>query len=176
MRKLLLKLRFGKHVKIGLHTQISKDSTVGNHSYIGRRCLVLKTGIGRYVSIGNNVSIGNGEHSITRIATTSMFYDDPYPILTKGKCEIGSDVWIGVDAIVRRNVTVGFGAVIGANSFVNKDVPDFAIVAGSPAKILGYRFTEEQRTRILASKWWELEPDLAKKKTRELEKQWHITE
>jgi len=49
-----------------------------------------------------------------------------------------------VNCVIRRGVSVGNGAIIGANSFVNDDVPDFAIVAGSPAKIIRMRFNEEK--------------------------------
>jgi len=105
--------RFARGVVVGPYSHVSRDSRIGAHSYLGRNCVVSKAVIGRYVSIADNVSIGNGEHDITRISTSSLFYDDPYAELTRGKCEIGSDVWIGVDAIIRRGVHVGLGAVIG---------------------------------------------------------------
>lgn len=147
-----------KDVKISRYCTVSKDSTIGAHSYLGRNCHVSKTDIGRYVSIGNNVSIGNGEHDLRRVSTASMFYDDGYSILTELDCTIDADVWIGVDAIIRRGVHLGHGCVVGANSFVNKDVPAFAIVVGSPARIVGYRFEPEVRARILASEWWLMDP------------------
>jgi maltose O-acetyltransferase len=52
---------------------------------------------------------------------------------------IGSNVWIGVNAIVLPGVTIGNGAVVGAGSVVTKDVPENAIVVGIPATILKYR-------------------------------------
>ncbi|MBZ5583330.1 MAG: hypothetical protein LAQ30_14200 [Acidobacteriia bacterium] len=52
-------------------------------------------------------------------------------------------------------VRIGIGAVVGAGAIVTKDVPDFAIVAGNPARILRYRFPETTRQRILESRWWE---------------------
>ena len=75
--------------------------------------------------------------------------------MRRGECVIGNDVWIGVDSIIRRGVKIGNGAVVGANSFVNHDVPDFAIVAGNPARLIRYRFDEEMQAEISASKWWE---------------------
>ena len=52
---------------------------------------------------------------------------------------IGNDVWIGMRVIIMPGVKVGDGVVIGAGAVVTKDVPDFAIVGGVPAKIIRYR-------------------------------------
>ncbi len=169
LRRLLSRKKYESGVNIGKYSRVSKDSQIGNHTYIGRHCEIGKTKIGRYVSIANNVSIGNGEHNLKRVSTSSLFYDNPYAELTAGDCTIESDVWIAVDSIIRRGVTVGFGAVVGANSFANADVPAFAIVVGSPARIVGYRFEEEQREKIIASRWWDNEPDVAKDMMKALE-------
>jgi virginiamycin A acetyltransferase len=67
-------------------------------------------------------------------------------------------------------VIIGNGAVVGANSFVNTDVPTFAIVIGSLARIIGYRFSEAIIAAINKSKWWNLDLDSAKLLVLELEK------
>ncbi|PCH99055.1 MAG: chloramphenicol acetyltransferase [Rhodobacteraceae bacterium] len=170
MKRWFSKRRYAKNVSIGRYSQVSKDTVIGDHTYIGRHCSIGKTHIGRYVSIANNVSIGNGEHSLQRISTNSVFYEDAYAELTQGDCIIEADAWIAVDAIIRRGVTIGIGAVVGANSFVNSDVPAFAIVVGSPARIIGYRFDEQKRAAILASLWWDQEPDDAKETIDALER------
>jgi len=156
------KSRFDKSVEIVEGSRICGETTIGHYTYIGARCDVTKAEIGRYVSIANNVSIGSGEHHIKSISTSSLFYKDAYEELTRGSCIIESDAWIAVDAIIRRNVRIGLGAVVGANSFVNRDVPDFGIVAGSPAKLIGYRFEADQIERIRASRWWEADFDESK--------------
>src|ERR1700751_1019209 len=107
---------------------VSKDSQIGAYTYIGFNTFISKSKIGRYCSIANNVSIGNGEHLLQNVSTSSLFYDNPYDVLTSGECEIGNDVWIGVGCTIRRGVKIGNGAVLGANAFVNKDVPPFAVV------------------------------------------------
>ncbi len=147
---------------ISKSSRLSKDSVIGRYCYVGERCDITKAEIGNYVSIANNVSVGPGEHNLNRISTNSLFYETPYLSLTEGHCRIESDAWIGVDSIIRRGISVGIGAVVGANSFVNSDVPNFAIVGGSPAKIIGYRFDVSSRQIILDSRWWELDIDDAK--------------
>lgn len=67
---------------------------------------------------------------------------------------IGSDVWIGTRAIILPEVSIGDGAIIGAGAVVADDVPPFGIVAGVPAKLLRYRFTETQISKLLEIKWW----------------------
>lgn len=144
----------GEHIEIG-DSRLDKQTVVGDYTYIGRNCTVTRAEIGRYVSIANNVTIGPGEHDLNDITTCSLFYDNPISVLCSKTCVIGNDVWIGVDSIIRRGVKIGNGAVVGANSFVNHDVPDFAIVAGNPARLIRYRFAEEMQAEISASKWWE---------------------
>ena len=75
---------------------------------------------------------------------------------------IGNDVWIGAQAIIKQGVRIGNGAVIGANSFVNKDVEAYSIVVGSPAKHIKYRFEENVIEEIAKSKYWEKNPQEAK--------------
>jgi hypothetical protein len=71
---------------------------------------------------------------------------------------IGNDVWIGRNVVVRQGVTVCDGAIIGANSFVNRDVPPYAIFAGQPARLIRYRFAEEIRDALLDLQWWDWLP------------------
>ena len=73
-----------------------------------------------------------------------------------GRLEIGHDAWLGVNSIITTGChRIGIGAVVGAGAVVTKDVPDFAIVGGNPARILRYRFPEDIRQRILEGRWWE---------------------
>ncbi len=68
---------------------------------------------------------------------------------------IENDVWIGKDVKILSGIHIGNGAVIGAGAVVTHDVPDYAIVAGSPAKIIRYRFNDSQIEKLLQIKWWE---------------------
>lgn len=138
--------------KVGIETQImspyyiDSNCNIGSYTYIGLYSNISKATIGNYCSIGNNVVIGAGEHDINTISTSAHLYEGEnwYDELTQKDVNIKNDVWIGTQAIIRRGVTIGDGAVIGANSFVNNDVPDFAVVVGSPAKIINIDLMKKQ--------------------------------
>ena len=147
------------------------DSEIGEYTYIGRYCDITRAKIGRYCSIGNFVVIGGGEHRTDRISTNINLYPDSdksYELADRDLV-IKNDVWIGTNAVIRRGITIGNGAVIGANSFVNKDVPDYAIVAGTPAKIIRYRFSDEIIEELLEVRWWEKDKAEAIRTIQELE-------
>jgi len=116
---------------------------------------------GRYCSVGEGVCIFNANHPLSHKSLHPFFYNPNLGIVEDEKIErrsieIGNDVWFGNNAIVTSSVKkIGNGAVIGAGAIVTKDVPDFAVVAGNPAKIIKYRFDEKTRRQIIKSKWWE---------------------
>ncbi len=117
--------------------------------------------IGKFCSIASDVHIfGGGEHNKDLISTYPFkkFFAgvDLDPVLaTKGSTSIGNDVWIGMSATVLSGVTICDGAVVGAGSVVTRSVPPYAVVAGNPAKIVKYRFTNTQIEKLLKIHWWE---------------------
>ena len=154
---------FGNFVKVYEGTFIA-NAKVGAYTYIGGNCKVQYASIGKFCSIGPNVQIGLGFHPTHLISTYPGFYSDKASgaysfnvipdFLEHGKISIGNDVWIGEGALVLDGVSIGNGAVIGARAIVTKDIPDFAIVAGVPAKIIKYRFSKKEIKVINDSKWW----------------------
>lgn len=148
------------HVRVGAYTYINRYSRIHVHSKIGRYC-----------AIARSVEVGPPEHpsgwlSISPFQYNGHHFDEVegYTDLPSRKwqsaapCVIGNDVWIGAKAVIRRGVSIGDGAIIGAGSFVNKDVPPYAIVCGSPAKIVRYRFSQDVIRRLLDLEWWTLSP------------------
>jgi acetyltransferase-like isoleucine patch superfamily enzyme len=117
--------------------------------------------IGRYVSIGPGVRVFLRNHPLDRLSTHPFFYNRQLGFVSKdtidsGSLEIGHDAWIGAGVIILKGCSrIGIGAVIGASSIVTKDVPDFAVVAGNPAKVMRMRFQPEICHAIIASRWWE---------------------
>lgn len=131
--------------------------------------------IGRYCSFAENITVGAASHPTDWLSTAPFQYrTDPWGWLTYGqkltgnkdlsrnvlkyynsdKTTILNDVWIGKNVIIKSGVRVGNGAIIGAGSVVTKDVPDYAIVGGVPAKLIRYRFNEETIQKLMDFKWW----------------------
>ncbi len=124
--------------------------------------------IGRYCLIGRRVSLGAGSHPTAGLSThPQLVYGHGRPY-SEAEAEmlhirnpspsqtiIGNDVWIGDGAVLVAGVSIGTGAVIGANSVVTRDVPPYAITGGAPAKTIRHRFPPEVVSRLLASEWWE---------------------
>ncbi|MEY8675294.1 CatB-related O-acetyltransferase [Thomasclavelia cocleata] len=75
---------------------------------------------------------------------------------------IGNDVWIGANSCILSGVCIGNGAVIGAGSVVTKNVLDYAIVAGNPARVIKYRFSQEVIQLLNDLCWWDLPIDIIK--------------
>lgn len=72
-----------------------------------------------------------------------------------GDTVIGSDCYVGWGCILLSSVTIGDGAIVGSGALVTKDVPPYAIVGGNPARIIRYRYTDEQIAALLRIKWWD---------------------
>jgi virginiamycin A acetyltransferase len=116
--------------------------------------------IGNYCSIARGVSIYEYLHDYERLSTyfvgrNVLGLPLEQEIESKGPISIGHDVWIGAFAHVMSGVSIGNGAVVAANAVVTKDVPGFAVVGGSPARILKFRFDETLRAEIEALAWWD---------------------
>lgn len=117
--------------------------------------------IGSFCSIGTGVVIMlDGNHRMDWVTTYPFnvifkeFRDFSGAPLVNGDIIIGNDVWIGMNALILPGVSIGDGAVIGAESVVTKSVEPYRIVAGNPARVVGKRFDEETIDRLLKIKWW----------------------
>jgi acetyltransferase-like isoleucine patch superfamily enzyme len=117
--------------------------------------------VGNFCSIGGNYLLG-GQHAIRHVTTYPLRInfglegagDDGMPA-RRGDIVVGNDVWTGYGTYIVGGVTIGDGAVVATGSVVTKDVPPYAIVGGTPAKIIKYRHTEEQRAALLDIRWWD---------------------
>lgn len=130
--------RCGRGVNIGYGCDFSLDVEVGDYSSFGGRCIV-QSGVvlGNDVMMGPDVKIYTKGHNFSNLTVPMRLQGIYFSTVV-----IGNDVWIGANAIILPGVTVGDHAIIGAGAVVTKDVPDFAVVGGNPAKILKFRKNE----------------------------------
>ena len=141
------------------------NCNISRYSYIGNFCTVLHTDIGSFCSIADNVTIGGAAHPIDWVSSSPVFHQGKnimkknfykHKFKTSAKTVIGSDVWLGAHCMIKSGVTIGNGAIVGMGSIVTGDVPDYAIVAGNPAKIIRMRFDEHVIEKLKKIEWWNL--------------------
>lgn len=156
-----------KKAKIYYSAQIF-DSSINSYSYIGPRSHIVFANIGKFCSIASDCYIGLPSHSLNHISTSPIFttkkngtgsswtslntFEEHHRVI------LGNDVWIGTRAIIMSGLKIGNGAIIGAGAIVTKDIPDYAIAVGVPAKVIRYRFDKPIIEKLLEIKWWNM-PD-----------------
>jgi virginiamycin A acetyltransferase len=130
--------------------------------------------LGKYNSIGRDCNFFlHANHRVDWITTSSQLWGPVTPEIAdmhmkmghptcKGDIIIENDVWIGAKSTIMSGIKIGNGAVVGSSSVVTKDVPPFAIVVGNPAKVIKYRFTEDQISSLLKIAWWDWEEERIK--------------
>lgn len=166
------KLSFEEEVELGYVNNFHgnnkvRNVSIGNNSYVSYNSIIYHADIGDYCSIGPNVVIGYGDHPINMISTSPHIYlnsllfdeNETASILIShfNKVKIKNDVWIGANVYIKNGVKIGNGAIIGAGAVVLKDVDDYDIVAGVPAKFIRKRFDSKVIDLLLELKWWDMD-------------------
>lgn len=156
IKNILLRLRYkknniiiGKHCTISGHVNFSSGSKIepycriisskfkisaDKNFYLNAHCHLLGE-----IEIGENVMIGPKTIIWARDHGTKVGLPMNQQSHIHKKITIGNDVWIGANCTILKGVNIEDGAVIGAGSVVNKNIPKNAIAAGNPAKIIKYR-------------------------------------
>ncbi len=137
-----------KQAIIGRNTKIHSTTILrqGYNIEIGEGCLINHNNVLQAGKIKGKIKIGNYVHTganVMIIAFNHAFDTREIPTIQQDYYDadvtICDDVWIGGGAIILAGVTIGKGAIIAGGAVVNKDVPEYAIVGGVPAKVLKYR-------------------------------------
>ncbi len=155
-------------VRLVGNANVKHSCTVGAYTFINAGTTLFPgTQMGKYCSIGKNCEVGAFDHPITWLSSSAFQYNlklhfpdyvenfEQKKLTRPSETIIGNDVWLGSLAIIKRGVSIGDGAIVAGGSVVVKDVPAYAIVGGVPAKVLKYRFNEDQIQRLIALQWWD---------------------
>jgi hypothetical protein len=157
--------RLGRFTEVQARVSLT-EVTLGDYSYVVDDTEIIYATIGKFCSIAAACRINPGNHPLHRAALHHFTYraamfglgDDDADFFAWRRSfpvRLGHDVWIGHGAVVLPGVSIGTGAAVGAGAVVTKDVPDFAVVAGVPAKLIRYRFPDAVRTALLRVAWWD---------------------
>ena len=132
----------GKNLTVNGSIQgVGKHINIGDYSSFNPGVLFLGSGkiiIGSYFHTGQNLTIITSNHEYDQ--GTEIPYSSGKSI--DKKVIINDFVWLGHNVTILQGVTIGEGAIVGAGSIVTKDIPDYGIVGGIPAKLLKYRDIE----------------------------------
>ena len=158
--------KFGIYCEVGARTMLL-DVEMGDYSYVVNDSQMTYTTIGKFCSIAAMTRINPGNHPMHRATQAHFTYrasayfpgeaDDAefFAWRKSHRVHIGHDVWIGHGAIVLPGRRIGIGAVIAGGAVVTKDVPDYTIVAGNPARPIRRRFAEAIAERVAQLGWWD---------------------
>lgn len=140
--------------------------TMGRYSYNApvRRGDMNTITIGSFTCLGALVVCDSGFNHNRKFVSTFPFsvvfnecrHLEGHP-LKPGDIIIGSDCWVGENSLIMGGVTIHSGSIVGARSIVTKNIPPYEVWAGSPAKFIRKRFTDEQIEKLLEITWWNWE-------------------
>lgn len=120
--------------------------------------------IGRFAQIAHGVRFitASAYHPMSGLSCFPFRIFDPATMgdyadecARRGDTVVGPDVWLGLEARVMAGVTIGAGAIIGAQAVVTRDVPPYAVAVGNPARVVRRRFPPDEVARLLRLAWWD---------------------
>ena len=158
--------RFGRYVEIGRGSRVA-HSSVDDYSYCDRYADIANARIGRFANIAAHARIGATDHPMEKASLhhfhyrSADYWDDAgddvawFDHRRTRIVRLGHDTWIGAQALVMPDVSIGHGAVVAAGAVVTKDVPPYWIVAGVPALPLRPRLAMRTAERLIELAWWD---------------------
>lgn len=162
----MTEVKFGRFVEVGKGSRIA-HSSFDDYSYCDRFADIANATIGKFSNIASYVRIGATDHPMETASLHHFIYrsgdywddvdHDPafFEHRKSRRALIGHDTWIGHNAMIKPEVTVGDGAIVAAGAIVTKDVAPYTIVVGSPARVMRLRQPPEIAERMIALAWWD---------------------
>ncbi|WP_323781323.1 chloramphenicol acetyltransferase [Thalassovita sp.] len=162
----LTEVTFGRYCEIGKGSRIG-HSHIGDYSYCDRYDDIANTQVGKFANIASFVRIGATDHPMERASLHHFLYrsadywddvghdEDFFVHRHSRRAVIGHDTWVGHNAQVKPEVTIGHGAIVASGAVVTKDVAPYMIVAGIPAQPIRERFSAVIAKRLMALAWWD---------------------
>lgn len=162
---------FGRYTEVGARTQIAETS-MGDYSYVVNDAEIIYCRIGKFCSIAAHTRLNPGNHPMQRASQSHFTYRSSWYF--EGAADeaaffdwrrehpvtLGHDVWVGHGVVVLPGVSIGAGAILAAGAVVSKDVEDYTIVGGVPARPIRRRFEPEIGEALKAIAWWDWEHDV----------------
>lgn len=157
---------FGRYVEIGQGSRVA-HSEIGDYSYCDRYADIANASIGKFANIASFVRIGATDHPLDTAACHHFLYRsadywddvendaDFFAHRRSRRVVIGHDTWLGHNAQVKPEVTIGHGAVVASGAIVTRDVAPYTIVAGTPARVMRLRQPADVAERLIALAWWD---------------------
>lgn len=158
--------RFGRYVAIGQGSRVA-GSEIGDYSYCDRLCDIANARIGKFSNIASCVRIGATDHPLDRASLHHFMYrsadywDDAahdadwFAQRAARLAHIGHDTWIGHNAQIKPEVTIGHGAVVASGAVVTRDVAPYTIVGGVTAQVIRRRLPDPVAERMMELAWWD---------------------
>ena len=176
--------KLGNHVSVGDASSILEStlgdrifiqryndiifSEIGRYTCTGRFDVIHCATIGAFTSISWDVSIGGDNHDPALLSLHPFYYQTLFGMamdpnaqreellndIVNSPCVIGNDVWIAAGVKINRNVRIGNGTIIGANSTVTHDIPPYSVAVGSPARVIKKRFDDAIIGELEQIEWW----------------------
>lgn len=133
------RFRIGEGTTFCSNVRLKGNVSIGKHCNFNENIMIASTAPGRiqigdYVIMGPNTVIRNANHAYQSLDTPIRYQGSPVADVV-----IGDDVWIAANVVIVPGVTIGKGAVIGAGAVVTRDIPDYGVAVGVPARVVKYR-------------------------------------
>jgi len=141
-------------IELWRHNEFTRASYLRKQgAQVGENCRIFITDVGSepyLIKIGNHCTLTNGVHLITHDGGGWIFRKEMPDLNSFGKIEIQDNCFIGINAIIMPNVTIGRNSVVGAGAVVTRDIPPNSIAVGVPARVIR---TTAQYKQTMIDKW-----------------------